>query len=100
MALTSITSWSKTDGAGGTRKYAPGDTVLEGLEREAREAKKGLWADPVPLPPCLDRKARQGQGVISERHELSTVRGILDSTNDPRESKGPPVSGKDRWGLS
>ena len=27
------------------RKYAPGDTVLEGLEEEAREAKKGLWAD-------------------------------------------------------
>jgi endonuclease YncB( thermonuclease family) len=24
------------------RKYAPGDTVLEGLEQEAREAKKGL----------------------------------------------------------
>lgn len=23
------------------RKYAPGDTVLEGLEKEAREAKKG-----------------------------------------------------------
>ena len=30
------------------RKYAPGDTVLE---REAREAKKGLWADPHPVPP-------------------------------------------------
>ncbi|MEO6110898.1 MAG: thermonuclease family protein [Nitrospiraceae bacterium] len=30
------------------RKYAPGDTALEGLEHEAREAKKGLWADPHP----------------------------------------------------
>src|SRR2546428_12721841 len=33
------------------RKYAPGDTVLEGLENEAREAKKGLWADPRSVPP-------------------------------------------------
>ena len=35
----------------GYRKYAPGDTVLEQLEREAREARKGLWADPQPVPP-------------------------------------------------
>ena len=33
------------------RKYAPGNTVLEELERDAREAKKGLWAAPVPLTP-------------------------------------------------
>ena len=26
------------------RKYAPGDSVLEGLEKEAREGRKGLWA--------------------------------------------------------
>jgi len=41
------------------RKYAPGDTVLEGLEAEAREAKKGLWADPRPVPPWDWRKQRK-----------------------------------------
>ena len=30
------------------RRYAPGDTVLEGLEREARETRKGLWANLQP----------------------------------------------------
>lgn len=38
------------------RKYAPGDTVLEALENEAREAGKGLWADPDPVPPWEWRK--------------------------------------------
>ncbi len=33
------------------RTYATGDAVLEGLEAEARAAKKGLWADPQPMPP-------------------------------------------------
>jgi endonuclease YncB( thermonuclease family) len=33
------------------RKYAPGDRVLEGLEHDAREGWKGLWADPQPVPP-------------------------------------------------
>jgi micrococcal nuclease len=33
------------------KKYAPRDTKLEGLEKEAREARKGLWADPQPVPP-------------------------------------------------
>jgi micrococcal nuclease len=40
------------------RKYAPVDTVLEGLETEAREAKKGLWADPQPVPPWEWRKRK------------------------------------------
>ena len=40
------------------RKYAPGNTVLEGLEKEAREAKKGLWVAPVQVPQWKWRKQR------------------------------------------
>ena len=55
------------------RKYAPGDTVLEGLEKAAREAKKGLWIDSAPIPPWVYRKARRGQSLA-----LSVGIAILD----------------------
>jgi micrococcal nuclease len=42
------------------RKYVPGDTVLEGLENKARESKKGLWADPQPVPPWEWRTRKRG----------------------------------------
>ncbi len=52
MARTSITHTLVKEGwCWWYRKYAPGDTVLEGLERDARESRKGLWADPQPVPP-------------------------------------------------
>ncbi len=40
------------------RKYAPDDAVLEALETEAREAKRGLWIDPRPIPPWEWRKRK------------------------------------------
>jgi len=40
------------------RKYAPGDAELEKLEKEAREAKKGLRADPQPVPQWEWQKMR------------------------------------------
>ena len=32
------------------RRYAPGDETLERLEREARQARHGLWIEQSPLP--------------------------------------------------
>ena len=43
--------------------YAPSDTVLEGLETEAREGRKGLWIDPAPIPPWVYCKAKRGQSL-------------------------------------
>lgn len=43
------------------RRYAPHDIILEGLEGEARAAKRGLWADPDPVPPWCYRKRQKGQ---------------------------------------
>ena len=38
------------------RKYVPGDMALEGLEKEAREGRRGLGADLRPVPPWQWRK--------------------------------------------
>ena len=42
------------------RKYAPKDAELERLETEAKQAKRGLWSQPNPVPPWSWRK---GEGV-------------------------------------
>jgi endonuclease YncB( thermonuclease family) len=40
------------------RKYVPGGTVLEELEKEAREGRKSLWADPQLVLPWGWRKRK------------------------------------------
>jgi endonuclease YncB( thermonuclease family) len=42
------------------QKYAPGDLVLQELEQDAKAYKKGLWAEPNPVPPWLYRRLRSG----------------------------------------
>ena len=56
------------------RKYAPGDGELEKLAKEAREAKKGLWADPHPVPPWEWRKGKGSpEGSLSGRNSTRTI---------------------------
>ena len=38
-------------------RYARRETVLQNLEQEARDAKRGLWIDPKPVEPWEWRKA-------------------------------------------
>ncbi len=45
------------------RKYAPLNTELEQLEKSAQEAKKGLWAEPNPMPPWEWGKSRVLPGL-------------------------------------
>ncbi len=40
-------------------RYAPDDETLAQLEREAREAQRGLWADPHAVPPWEWRETKK-----------------------------------------
>ena len=39
------------------RKYSPNEKTLEAAEAKARQAKRGLWVDPLPTPPWEFRHA-------------------------------------------
>ncbi len=56
---TSVNHELVKDGCWWYRKYVAGDTELETLEKEARDAKKWLWADPHPVPPWEWRNRKQ-----------------------------------------
>jgi micrococcal nuclease len=41
-------------------KHAPKDLALQQSQQEAKETKRGLWADANPVPPWLYRRLRSG----------------------------------------
>ena len=64
------------------RKYAPGNSELDRLEKEAREAKQGLWIDQHPAAPCgflFDPKAK-----ISKPPRSKIALGPLPFVEDRR----------------
>jgi endonuclease YncB( thermonuclease family) len=67
------------------RQYAPGNVVLEKLEKDARDSKKGLWVDPAPVPPWVYRKAKRGQTLL-----LSDIVPFDSNAIGEPLSRGPP----------
>ena len=68
------------------RKYAPGNTELEELEKSARDEKNGLWQDPAPIPPWVYRKARRGHAL-----DLSDIVPLESGVEESVSSRAPPV---------
>ncbi len=62
--------------------------MLESLEKDAWEAKKGLWVDPAPIPPWVYRKARRGQSL-----DLSGLVPLDAETEGSTSSRSPPLLG-------
>ena len=67
------------------RKYAPGNTVLEGLEAEAREAKRGLWADPQPVPSWVIAKRNERRHATCQTCVTAPSRRRRSHTTRERE---------------
>lgn len=80
------------------------DQSLAILEIEAREARRGLWQDPKPVPPWLFRRRQRGQSVsrddMSCFQRVPVPREIVEAipTPESEESVTLPVVGNKRSG--
>ncbi len=61
------------------RQYSK-DVSLGALEEEARQAKRGLWADPNPIPPWEIRHPKQGRAPSAPGRLSSEPREKPDTT--------------------
>jgi micrococcal nuclease len=67
------------------RQYSK-DESLGALEEEARQDKRGLWADPSPIPPWKFRRPNQGRAPLAYEDLLSepidtTPKAIIGNKN-------------------
>ena len=55
------------------------DATLKTLEMEAREGKRGLWADPIPIPPWVFRKIQRKQlpDLVDFQYPGTMATGVL-----------------------
>jgi len=60
----------------------------KGWRRTRERRRKGLWVDPVPIPPWVYRKARRGQSL-----DLSDLVPLETETEGNAVTRGPPPLG-------
>jgi micrococcal nuclease len=71
------------------RKYAPGDSTLSRLEAEAREGRRGLWAQKNPVPPWDWRRH-----VVPTAEVVGNRRSLVYHRHSC--SNAPRVAGRNR----
>jgi hypothetical protein len=71
------------------REYAPADTSLERLEREARQAGRGLWAATEPVPPWEWRARRRGDRSAGPDRDCSDFRTQAEAQRFFEAEGGP-----------
>ena len=75
-----------------TKSQYEKDESLRALEEEARQAKRGLWQDPKPVPPWKwrKRKEREEADIISwwYRAWVSLRRSQRDANGRPKRMPG------------